>query len=214
MRDIFLYIDKKKISKIYKEKNISQDLSKKINFIINFEWDQFDKVNGLNGRAVCQDSPEEFMIMRLAQYLSYDNELINLIYVDMVRAEDEGFNPIFDKYARMMEYTDKESFENIKDRLNKLSPVKRAILESIRERLNKTKTSLPAKLQKVRPDESLSKKISSTDYYVCEISFMSLKTLWKIEEEIKRKGHNFVEQIYQNTIYLYKRLNYGVENAR
>ncbi|MDY3006309.1 DUF4125 family protein [Anaerococcus porci] len=214
MRDIFLYVDKEKLDEIYKEKNISKESRAKINFIVNFEWDQFDKVKGLNGRESCQDSPIEFMIMRLAQYLSYDRELISLIFDDMAYAKDEKFNPIYDKYARMMEYTDKKNFEKIKKSLNYLSPVKRSTLLSIKNALQNQKVKLPDKLEKVRPEKSESKRISSTDYFICEISFMSLKTLWKIEELVKMKNHNLVEKIYQNTIYLYKRLNYGVGNER
>lgn len=212
MRNIFSSIDKEKIDKIYRDKSISKDVRDKLNFIINFEWDQFDKVDGLNGRASCQDSPKEFIIMRLAQYLSYNENLIFLIYEDMKDAQKEGFNPIIDKYARMMEFTDKTYFEKIRKNLRPLSPVKKALVKKIRNKLTKTKAEMPESLERQRPHESREKRVSSADYFICEISFLSLKSLWALDEYLN--SHNLVEQIYENTIYLYQRLDYGAVNER
>lgn len=213
MRDIFSYIDKEKINNIYKEKSISEDRAKKIGFIINFEWDQFDKVKGLNGREICQDSPVEFMIMRLAQYLSYESEVVDLIYKDMKIAQEENFNPIIDKYIRMMELTDRKNFEKIKDKIKDLSPIKENLLKKIKIVLNQKDRKPPEGLKKVRPLKSTHEKISEIDYFIGEISFMSLITLWKIEEMLENENISLVEKIYKNTLYLYKKLsnegNYG-----
>ncbi|KWZ76733.1 DUF4125 family protein [Anaerococcus tetradius] len=206
MRYLFKNIDKnlmKDILNDYKLSCIFDELS----WILDFEWKSFDKIRGLNGRAICQDSPKEFFIMRLAQYLAYNEKVINYLYEDLKKAEKNDFNPIFDKYARMMEFTDKDKFEIIKENLEDLSPVKIHLLEKIKNILKSKSTDTPKELEKIRPRESEDKKISSYDYYIAEISSLSLKTLWAIEEMINHPPFNLEENIYDNTKYLFERLN-------
>lgn len=177
-----------------------------LSWILDFEWKNFDEIRGINGRALCQDSPKEFFIMRLAQYLAYDKKLIGYLYEDLKKAEKNGFNPIFDKYARMMEFTDKDKFESIKENLEELSPVKSHLLENIKKTLNSKATNIPKDLKKVRPEKSKDKSISSNDYYIAEITCLSLKTLWAIEQMIDNPSYNLEENIYENTKYLFKKL--------
>lgn len=208
MRNLFKFVDKSILKQALKDKNMIASFDEMV-WILNFEWNEFDKVNGINGRAGCQDSPVEFFIMRLAQYLAYDIDTIDYIYKDMKRAKDKGFNPIFDKYARMMKYTDKESFEKLKLDLEELSPVKENLLKEIKDKIEKKNSKVPDGLIKLRPNKSIDKRISSVDYYIEEISFLSLKTLWNIEDIVEDHNRNLVKDIYNNTIYLYKILNYG-----
>lgn len=177
-----------------------------LSWILDFEWKNFDEIRGINGRALCQDSPKEFFIMRLAQYLAYNRKLIGYLYEDLKKAEKNGFNPIFDKYARMMEFTDKDKFESIKENLEELSPVKSHLLENIKKTLNSKATNIPKDLKKVRPEKSKDKSISSNDYYIAEITCLSLKTLWAIEQMIDNPSYNLEENIYENTKYLFKKL--------
>ena len=177
-----------------------------LSWILDFEWKNFDEIRGINGRALCQDSPKEFFIMRLAQYLAYNRKLIGYLYEDLKKAEKNGFNPIFDKYARMMEFTDKDKFESIKENLEELSPVKSHLLENIKKTLNSKSTNIPKDLKKVRPERSKDKSISSNDYYIAEITCLSLKTLWAIEQMIDNPSYNLEENIYENTKYLFKKL--------
>ena len=206
MRYLFTNIDKNLMKDIVEDYNLSC-IFDELSWILDFEWKNFDQIRGINGRAVCQDSPKEFFIMRLAQYLAYNEKVINYLYKDLKNAEKNDFNPIFDKYARMMEFTDKDKFEIIKENLEDLSPVKIHLLENIKNILNSKSIDTPKELEKIRPRESEDKKISSYDYYIAEISFLSLKTLWAIEEMIKNPSFNLEENIYENTKYLFKRLN-------
>lgn len=177
-----------------------------LSWILDFEWKNFDEIRGINGRALCQDSPKEFFIMRLAQYLAYNRKLIGYLYEDLKKAEKNGFNPIFDKYARMMEFTDNDKFESIKENLEELSPVKSHLLENMKKTLNSKATNIPKDLKKVRPEKSNDKSISSNDYYIAEITCLSLKTLWAIEQMIDNPSYNLEENIYENTKYLFKKL--------
>lgn len=206
MRYLFTNIDKNLMKDILIDYNLLCVFDE-LSWILDFEWKNFDEIRGINGRALCQDSPKEFFIMRLAQYLAYNRKLIGYLYEDLKKAEKNGFNPIFDKYARMMEFTDKDKFESIKENLEELSPVKSHLLENIKKTLNSKATNIPKDLKKVRPERSKDKSISSNDYYIAEITCLSLKTLWAIEEMIERPLYNLEENIYKNTKYLFEKVN-------
>lgn len=205
MRYLFTNIDKNLMKDILRDYNLLCVFDE-LSWILDFEWKNFDEIRGINGRALCQDSPKEFFIMRLAQYLAYDKKLIGYLYEDLKKAEKNGFNPIFDKYARMMEFTDKDKFESIKENLEELSPVKSHLLENIKKTLNSKATNIPKDLKRVRPEKSKDKSISSNDYYIAEITCLSLKTLWAIEQMIDNPSYNLEENIYENTKYLFKKL--------
>lgn len=205
MRYLFTNIDKNLMKDILREYNLLCVFDE-LSWILDFEWKNFDEIRGINGRAICQDSPKEFFIMRLAQYLAYNRKLIGYLYEDLKKAEKNGFNPIFDKYARMMEFTDKDKFESIKENLEELSPVKSHLLENIKKTLNSKATNIPKDLKRVRPEKSKDKSISSNDYYIAEITCLSLKTLWAIEQMIDNPSYNLEENIYENTKYLFKKL--------
>lgn len=205
MRYLFTNIDKNLMKDIFIDYNLLCVFDE-LSWILDFEWKNFDEIRGINGRALCQDSPKEFFIMRLAQYLAYNRKLIGYLYEDLKKAEKNGFNPIFDKYARMMEFTDKDKFESIKENLEELSPVKSHLLENIKKTLNSKSTNIPKDLKKVRPERSKDKSISSNDYYIAEITCLSLKTLWAIEQMIDNPSYNLEENIYENTKYLFKKL--------
>lgn len=205
MRYLFTNIDKNFMKDILIDYNLLCVFDE-LSWILDFEWKNFDEIRGINGRALCQDSPKEFFIMRLAQYLAYNRKLIGYLYEDLKKAEKNGFNPIFDKYARMMEFTDKDKFESIKENLEELSPVKSHLLENIKKTLNSKATNIPKDLKKVRPERSKDKSISSNDYYIAEITCLSLKTLWAIEHMIDNPSYNLEENIYENTKYLFKKL--------
>jgi len=83
------------------EKNI-----KLIEDIISLEWDMFQKVKNIGGRADCQDNHETFYIMRRSQYENWTDEMLLCYYAYAVSCEERGRNLMTEKYARMMEYTD------------------------------------------------------------------------------------------------------------
>jgi len=99
--------------------------------IVELEWKQFDKVKNEGGRASCQDDYPTFSIMRKSQYLTWPKELLESFYGDLVSAEDKGWNLIMEKYARMMESTTPEKYEELKKDLPVLNEERIAIQEEI-----------------------------------------------------------------------------------
>ncbi len=89
---------------------ITEEKKLKIERIIDLEWQMFQKVENIGGRASCQDDFETFYIMRFSQYGSWSDEMVDF-YLDF--AEDaliQGRNLVSEKYARMMEFTHPEYY--------------------------------------------------------------------------------------------------------
>lgn len=99
--------------------------------IIGLEWKEFQKVNNEGGRAQCQDDRETFEIYRRSQFLSWNAEMLQSYYEDLTDAINSGRNLITEKYARMMESTAPEQYEEIKSFLPPLSEEKKKIIEEI-----------------------------------------------------------------------------------
>jgi hypothetical protein len=79
--------------------------------IIEIEWDMFQHVNNIGGRASCQDNKKTFVIMRQSQFENWTDELLHAYLAYIVKAEVEGRNLIAEKYGRMMKYTAPKYYE-------------------------------------------------------------------------------------------------------
>lgn len=79
--------------------------------VVSHEWAQFQRVNGEDGRAVCQDDWCTFRQMRLAQFLTWPLPLLRSWAGDLADADSRGRNLITEKYARMMASTEPERYQ-------------------------------------------------------------------------------------------------------
>ncbi|MDD2494947.1 MAG: DUF4125 family protein [Tissierellia bacterium] len=106
-------------------------MNKLIQDIINFEWNEFQKVQNVGGRASCQDNWRTFEIARKSQFLSWNEEMLKSYYDDLLDSEKQGRNLLTEKYAYMMENTAPEQYDKIKDRLPAISDNKSSIIEKV-----------------------------------------------------------------------------------
>lgn len=74
--------------------------------IIKSEWNMFQKVDNIGGRASCQNDFTTFHIMRFSQYSAWNDLMIKSYAKDIEEAMSHGRNLITEKYAFMMEFTD------------------------------------------------------------------------------------------------------------
>lgn len=82
-----------------------------ISAIIGIEWDMFQHVNNIGGRASCQDDWETFEIMRKSQYENWTEDMLALYFDWVIKSQREGRNLIAEKYGRMMEYTEPQYYK-------------------------------------------------------------------------------------------------------
>lgn len=99
--------------------------------IVQMEWKAFDQVKNEGGRAGCQDDFTTFEIMRKSQYMTWTTEMLTRYKADFALQTEKGWNPITEKYARMMESTTPEKYAQLADSLPPLPEEKKAIIEGI-----------------------------------------------------------------------------------
>lgn len=110
------------------------ELSKKEELVFEItqmEWDMFQHVQNTGGRASCQDNPNTFFKMRMSQWLVYSEEVLESYKADCTAAMESGNNLLWQKYARMMETTFPEEYEEVKKYLPEISPESREKTEEI-----------------------------------------------------------------------------------
>ena len=111
---------------------MSPEIKTKIENIINTEWEMFQKVDNIGGRASCQDDYETFFIMRASQYGSWSEKMIDY-YAEFVGiCLRQGRNLLSEKYARMMEFTHPAYYEkNIAPVLPPVSEENKILIDRI-----------------------------------------------------------------------------------
>lgn len=95
------------------------------------EFEAFDKVRNVGGRAECQNDWATFSIMRKSQYLTWNHTMLLQYLYDFSGEYSRGHNLIEEKYGRMMESTAPEEYEEMKKYFPALSQEKKAIIEQI-----------------------------------------------------------------------------------
>ena len=79
---------------------------KKVEKIIELEWNMFQRVENIGGRASCQEDFETFYIMRRSQYENWTDQMLDVWTNYVLDCGAEGRNLLSEKYARMMQYSD------------------------------------------------------------------------------------------------------------
>lgn len=108
--------------------NLKKDL---IDKIVAKEWDMFQTVANVGGRAACQDNFETFSIMRSSQANGWSEAALSSYLDDLTDAQENGRNLLTEKYARMMEYTAPQDYSRMQDHLPPLDQETRSLIDWI-----------------------------------------------------------------------------------
>lgn len=111
----------------------SENRDEVINDIVHLEFDAFDKVQNVGGRAECQNNWPFFYVMRKSQYMTWTDEMLITIRDLWRKHTADGWNFITEKYGRMMEYTSPMEYNQIKDNFPQRSERTIAIVNQIAE---------------------------------------------------------------------------------
>ena len=155
-----------------------------IDKISDFEFEMLQSVQGTNGRASCQDNPKTFKLMRKAQFLTWNKDILASYYKDLVEAKKIGRNLLGEKFAFMMESTHPYEFASMKDALPILSlefiQNREAIIEIYMQWEQSLLDNYPYVKSQGRPSFSHDDRLKGTSietYLRGEFSTYSLETL-------------------------------------
>lgn len=181
--------------------------------IARAEFEAFDKVKNVGGRASCQNDWPTFSIMRKSQYLTWNRVMLLQYLYDFTRELDLGHNLIEEKYGRMMESTAPAEYEAMRERFPEISPEKRAVIEQIVQLqvawMEEFAGRYPALADNARSVHTSDDNIANTSYETYlrgEISTYSDKMLelyGRYVVEYARSGQNLTYAIMTNSVHLY-----------
>ena len=181
----------------YDESGDSPNKRELVDSIVRLEWEMFQDVQGSEGRAVCQEDPETFRIMRASQAMSWTERTLVSYLEDLREAKRKQRNLIFEKYARMMESTNPKGFREIEEELPDLETGLSELLEQIMEIVLAWEEELtdlyPHVLAKGRPlysDQDTPWNTSVETYLRGEFSTYSKRTLKHYYADALHKRNN------------------------
>lgn len=193
---------------VQKRTNTEKDML--INEIIDREFAMFDKVNGMHGRASCQDDFDTFYIMRFSQHNLFSFASLYSYLSDLQEAKAKGENLITNKYSYMMEKTHKEYFEtSLKPFLPEIDAEKKSAISNIvRIFKNAYDKMYPLYPNIFKSGRELSSKeeVSVLSYLSSELKTYSKRTLLLIEKDCLDMDKSFInplKYLYQNIAFFY-----------
>ncbi len=184
-----------------------------IDHIVKTEWEMFQKVQNQGGRASCQNDWITFEIMRKSQFYAWNAYTCMSYMSDLLNAEGAGRNLPMEKYARMMQYTAPQEYEEIKDSLPELPAEQLEMIDRIVEIHVEWEKEFARKAPKLvqagRPitkEEERPGVTSAETYLRGELQTYSLETVGCYMQyilELKQEGKNICEMIMENTVKMY-----------
>jgi hypothetical protein len=188
-------------------------MEKLINDIISFEWNEFQKVQNEGGRASCQDNRKTFEIARKSQFLSWNEEMLESYYEDLLESKKQERNLLTEKYAFMMENTAPEQYNKIKYSLPFISYEKSDAIEKIismrvkwAEKFAEDYPNISGNGRFIHSYEDSAYDTSMETYLRGELKTYSEKTIRLYYEyvlQLEKQGLNLSKIIMRHTAYLY-----------
>lgn len=180
------------------------------NLILTLEWELFQTVQNIGGRAECQDDRNTFFLMRASQLDAWTEEMRRSYLDDLRLARAEGRNPLAEKYGYMMERTDPAGYARIADTLPPRSPEKLALISVICAvhtdwmlSLRRTYPALTGRGRSVDRDADSLYATSFSTYLAGELATYTEATLTLYRDYVQslvRDGKNLNEHILRNTV--------------
>lgn len=178
--------------------------------IVRQEWDSFQHVHNIGGRAECQDDRITFDKMRKSQFMAWTKAVCESYRHDLVSARQSGRNLIAEKYAHMMKETSPAEYLQIKHLLPAVSIEAELLVEKIvaaHLRWHEAYTQeFPYLAAAGRPAKNIQAETSVEVYLRGELLTYSVNTLrlyLEMVQEYEKKNINLSRLIQQNTVQFY-----------
>lgn len=181
--------------------------------IAKAEFEAFDKVQNEGGRASCQNNWPTFKVMRMSQYMTWDEDMLLQYLYEFKTNYANGRNMIQEKYARMMASTAPEEYAAFADQLPEISKEKQDIMEQIielqvkwMEEFAKEYPKLAGNARTIHTAEDLPYDTSYETYLRGELGTYSDKLIemyGRYIVEYAKNGKSVARDIMANTIRFY-----------
>lgn len=167
--------------------------------IVEIEWKMFQTVNNVGGPASCQSNYDTFKVMRVSQFLAFNDQINKSYYNDLIDAQNEGRNLLEEKYARMMYFTHNSEYEDIKNMLPAIIKEQYELVEDIASYYQVWEEEFILKFPNISKFSRISSNRTSTSVYLrgemLTYSMNTLKCIKAYVDELKSKNINLVERI-------------------
>lgn len=175
--------------------------------IVALELNDFLTTFDLDGRARCQEHPENFVVSRFCQWYIFDEQILASYLNDIQHYHQQSRNIITDKYAYMMFIQNEKESNQTVSQLPKISAQKKIFVRQLvammldwtleAESLVVEYNDIPQR-PLLKADET--GKITSTETYLsgeyCTYSEETLMRLLNYFTTCKQKDINLVMEIY------------------
>lgn len=203
-----LYIEdyKEEITSFIKEWDIKRKLT---NEIVEIEYEMFKSLKNIGGEASCQRNYPYFKLMREAQYLTFNINLLESYLEDLHQALNNNYNLLEIKYGFMEETLDPNHFKEISSRLPQLTKFQKEVIASISDVVLEMKNlfdKIPhAKMRDNDSSYDTYNNASYETYLKGELASYSEKTLYlyaRMLQELSQNNQNIVSLTAFYTYFL------------
>lgn len=189
--------------------SFNEQTYKKIDEILNLEWDMFDKTQNIDGRASCQNNKDTFILARKNQFMSWNDSLITSYLDDLKIATKNHINLVSQKYGYMMQFTHPQEYDKIKNLLLPISDFKKnAVNEIVKiqvewmEAFHQKYPQVPL-YRNIHSSKDTKSETSFETYFIGELYSYSDKTIAEYIKYIQilyNENENMQELLYINSI--------------
>lgn len=203
-----LYIEdyKEEITSFIKEWDIKRKLT---NEIVEIEYKMFKSLKNIGGEASCQRNYPYFKLMREAQYLTFNINLLESYLEDLHEALNNNYNLLEIKYGFMEETLDPNHFKEISSRLPQLTKFQKDVIASISDVVLEMKNLFDktphAKMRDNDSSYDTYNNASYETYLKGELASYSEKTLYlyaRMLQELSQSNQNIVSLTAFYTYFL------------
>ena len=187
-----------------------------IDSIIKAEWQMFQDVPNIGGRAACQDDLETFRIMRAGQSASWSDATLESYLDDLNEAKRSGRNLLTEKYARMMGSTSPLEYARIEHLLPPVDPEAIELIEQIVKIVLEWEQELlekyPYIIKRSRPLFSTEDSVGVTSmetYLMGELPTYSLRTLELYVDHIQKEQSENINGSAVTLLHMMKQYGFG-----
>lgn len=181
--------------------------------IIALEWDMTNRTDLINRLRPCMYDKDLFITNRKRLLATWNEDLQKSYYQDLCMAQKEGRNPVNEKYGYMLEQTNPEEYDRIKDQLPECSLEKLFLIDWISQHLVEWQEGLAQKYPRLVGNKNMIRRNQDNQQQktfeahirseLATFSEETLRTYAAYIEQLQKSGLNLNQMIFENVVAPY-----------